>query len=292
MYTDQIACAHSEACYAEGPAHATNASSWAAGSEALLQAMARKMGPGKVLISESQDESKMGGLHAFLSIYGWLGKIQCQTVLAWQAVYGGWSVNVGDIRYPRQPTTRDANGTLSFNSTEAAAHRAINAQLFVAGGVMGWYSPSACPDSCTPWLNTLGLPSTDLAYARLLASTKVNASKYLTHGRLWRQPEWGVPVETMQLHDYGYMEHRWNQSCPTPKVLAETWLANDGTFAVVATNHGESELVLNVTVDLSAAGSLEAKHSARLVRAMPGRSVAVLPVALASPQASSNGAKG
>ena len=73
------------------------------------------------------------------------------------------------------------------------------------------------------------------------------------------------------------MEHNWNQSCPTPKVLAECWLADDGTFAVVATNHAETELVLNVTVDISEAGSATPRL-VRLAKAMPPRSVAVLPV--------------
>ena len=66
VYSDQISCSHAEACYTDNK---TNASSWAAGSQALLAEMARKMGPEKVLISESQDQTMMGSLHAFLSIY-------------------------------------------------------------------------------------------------------------------------------------------------------------------------------------------------------------------------------
>ena len=73
------------------------------------------------------------------------------------------------------------------------------------------------------------------------------------------------------------MEHRWNQSCPTPKLLAECWLADDGTFAVVATNHGDAPEALDVNVDVSAVGSAVPKQ-VRLTRAMPARSVAVLPV--------------
>ena len=136
-----------QACY--GERHATNASSWAAGSEALLQAMTTKMGVGKALISESQNEAMLGGVHAFLSIYGWLGGIQCQTVLAWQAVYGGWSVNVGDIRYPRQPTVRGADGTLSFNTTEAAAHRVSPNRQHLARQLAHVRRRTARPVACT-----------------------------------------------------------------------------------------------------------------------------------------------
>jgi hypothetical protein len=136
---------------------------------------------------------------------------------------------------------------------------------------MGWYQASAT------WENWIGLPQDDFLYTRQLASAKVDASKYLTYGRLWRQPEWEIPTEMMQLHDYGYMEHDWKQTCPTPKVLAECWLAHDGTFAVVATNHGDSELMLNVSVDVSATGAA-APVLVQLVKAMPSRSIEVLPV--------------
>jgi hypothetical protein len=265
VYSDQISCSHAEACYSE---NATNASSWAVGSRQLLLQMQRKMGTDKVLISESHDEAMMGGLSAFLSIYGWLGNMKCQTVLAWQAVYGGWTVNVGDIRYPAHPTQKTATGLFSFNATEAAAHRAISAQLFVSGGVMGWFGGSV------GWENVLALPAADVNYTRLLAATKVTASKYLVYGRLWRPLVWRTTVPTMQLHDYGYMEHNISQSCTTSLVLAECWHASDGTFAVVATNHGESPVTLNVTVDVGAA----TPSLVHVVHVMPPLSAKVFPL--------------
>ena len=66
VYSDEVADAHSEACYDRS--NGTNASSWTAGAQALLSEMARKMGPGKVLMSESNNEVMMGDLHAFLAI--------------------------------------------------------------------------------------------------------------------------------------------------------------------------------------------------------------------------------
>jgi hypothetical protein len=137
---------------------------------------------------------------------------------------------------------------------------------------MGWYGGS------NGWQNRLGLSDADAAYTKLLASTKVDARKYLVHGRLWRQPVWRVPeadVQRMQLHDYSSFAHGWNQSCPTPLVLAECWQADDGTFAIVATNHGETDITLNVSVDLSDVGAA-APVFAHVVRPMPGRSVEVL----------------
>jgi len=302
MYSDQISCANSQACYND---NATRASSWAAGTQAMLAEMVAKMGPEKVLISESIDQTMLGELHAFLSIYGWtlhetvsaegwvcsgceVNANQCGTVLAWQAVYGGWSVNVGDNRYSGLvPKEKGASGKLQFNRTEAAAHRAISAQIFVAGGVMGWYEwmgavcgSSSCPGGGSAhWENFIGLPDADVAYTRLLASTKVTASKYLVHGRLWRQPEWDVPVPTIQVSDYSACTTNNGvstcPSCPTAQVLAECWLADDGTFAVVATNHGDVELMLNVTVDLSAVGAARPRL-VRVAKVMPALSAEVL----------------
>jgi hypothetical protein len=139
VYTDQISCSHAEACYNN---KTTSASSWAAGSQALLDAMVQKMGPDKVLISESQDETMIGSLHAFLSIYGWLGSMKCQTVLAWQAVYGGWTVNVGDIRYPQHPRIKGVDGKLVLNSTEAAAHR-VSSRVYGNCVLLSSWSPNA-----------------------------------------------------------------------------------------------------------------------------------------------------
>ena len=249
VYSDQISCSHAEACY--DATNGTNASSWAAGSQALLASMAAKAGRGRVIISESQDQTMIADLHAFLSIYGWLGELKCTTTLAWQAVFGGWTVNVGDIRYPTVPKLRDGpTGKLRFNETEAAAWRAITAQGFVAGSVMGWF------DAGGGWLNWLGLAVEDVGFVRLLASTRVSAAQFLVHGRLWRSPRWRAPPPTMELHDYGYIEHNASQFCLTPLVLAEVWRADNGSFALVAVNHDSVRaLPINVLVDVAASGA-------------------------------------
>ena len=110
---------------------------------------------------------------------------------------------------------------------------------------------------------------------------------------------------------FRYMEHDWNQSCATPKILAECWQADDGSFAVVrllfmscqhrkfyaiylsivasligasaqvATNHAAQLLTLNVSVDLSlspvGAGS-SSRSLVQLVKPMAARSVQIFPV--------------
>lgn len=248
VYTDQISCSRAEVCYDE--VNGTNASAWAAGSQAVLAKMAAKAGDQRVIISEAHDQTHMADLHAYLTIYGFIGNLRCRTVLAWQAVYGGWSVNVGDMRWPSQPTQKDPrSGKLMFNETESAAWRAIAAQGFVAGGFLGWFEAST-----GDYLNHLGLALEDVSFLRRLAATKLSHAKYLTHGRLWRPPLWRTPPTTMRLHDYSYEEHDPTQFCLTPLVLAECWKADDGTVVLVAVNHATTAQTLNVSVSLHEAG--------------------------------------
>ena len=104
------------------------------GSQAVLAKMAAKAGD-QVIISRRT--TRRTWRPARLTIYGFIGNLRCRPVLAWQAVYGGWSVNVGDMRWPSQPTQKDPeSGKLMFNETESAAWRAIAAQGFVAGGFL------------------------------------------------------------------------------------------------------------------------------------------------------------
>ena len=183
----------------------------------------------------------MADLHAYLSIYGWVGELKCRTALAWQSVYGGWSVNVGERRWPNAPTLRDpSSGKLRLNDTESAAFRAIAAQQLVSGGVVGWFQ------AASDRLNWLGLEDADVSFLRLVASVKATSAKYLTRGRLWRSPRWDAPPPTMRLHDYTDLDP--TQHCDTPLVLAELWRADDASFAVVAVNHASTPETLNVTV--------------------------------------------
>lgn len=251
VYTDQVSCSHAEACY--DTVNGTNSSAWRAGSEALLSKMATKVGIGRAIISEAHDQTMMSDLHAYLSIYGWIGALACKTVLSWQAVYGGWSVNVGDMRYPSRPQVRnESTGKLYFNETEAAAWRAITAQNMLAGNVMGWFGAGS-----NEWNQWLGLAEGDIAFIRLMASTKVSAAKYLTHGRLWRPPRWNVLPPVMKLHDYSYVTHNDSQFCLTSMLLGELWRADDGTFALVVANHALMSLQLNVTVNLAEINAAE-----------------------------------
>ena len=62
----------------------------------------------------------MADLHAYLSIYGWVGNLKCRTALAWQSVYGGWSVDrPGGIRESGPRRRRGAPRRRRLESVEA-----------------------------------------------------------------------------------------------------------------------------------------------------------------------------
>lgn len=162
---------------------------------------------------------------------------------------------------------------LVLNVTEAAAYRAIAAQNFVAGNVLGWFGVSS------GWQNSMGLADPDAAFVRSLASIKASNAKYLTHGRLWRPVQWITSPPLMWLHDYGYMEHDPHQGCPTAIVLAECWRAADGSFALVAANHGSTANELDIIVDMSESEeSPGSGHTVRLTRSIPALTAFVLPL--------------
>ena len=66
VYTDQIASYYAEPCYGQG--RTGGGSRWADGNRATLKAAMKAVGPGKVLISESNAEAYLGDLHAYLAL--------------------------------------------------------------------------------------------------------------------------------------------------------------------------------------------------------------------------------
>ena len=122
VYIDETASAYAQICWHK---HGSGGgAAWANGNRALLRATEQAIGPNRVVISESNAEAYLGSLHAFLAIYGWQN---CRMVPAFQAVYSGWSVNVGTEGFPLET---DVNG-----------FRVVLAQQWQLGHVLGWTSP-------------------------------------------------------------------------------------------------------------------------------------------------------
>jgi len=160
VYLDQTASYYAEPCYGKEPLRTGGGARWADGNRATLEAATRAVGPGNVVVSESNAEAYLGSLHGYLAVYGWKS---CGVVPAFQAVYGGWSVNVGGAQWP---SGLDYNGV-----------RMYLAQQWTFGHVMGWAEPA-----------TFLSNSSTTGFARELAQLKLAQSQYLVFGRLMHPP--------------------------------------------------------------------------------------------------------
>lgn len=146
VYIDETASAYAQLCWHDNGS--SGGAAWANGNRALLSATERAIGPNRAVISESNAEAYLGSLHAYLAIYGWQN---CHMVPAFQAVYSGWSVNVGTEGWPLV--------------TDTDGFRVVLAQQWQAGHVLGWTSPGQL-------LRAFAEPE-DRAFLRSLCQLKV-----------------------------------------------------------------------------------------------------------------------
>ena len=173
----------------------------------------------------------------------------CTSVPAYQAVYGGFAINVGDNRYP---FTSRANYTQQHWVT---MQRGMVAQGFVEGSVMGWMAL----EELAMWMNNAS-HAADIGFFRTLSQLRMVAVQYLVHGRLWRPPVLrGVPglVATTLVCDLGTIGSCSAAHCPEPtpsqccnvsNVLVNAWVnQNASALALVMANHGL--LPITVAVD-------------------------------------------
>ena len=219
VYIDQIASYYAEPCY--GYNETGGGARWAKGNRATLSNAVKAIGPGRVIISESNAEAYLGSLHAYLAIYGFR---QCNFVPAFQAVYGGGSVNVGSVDWP----------------SSAAGIRILLAHQWTYGHVMGWTKPSVFLQN-----------NLTLAYARLLAQLKVQHSQYLVFGRLMRPPLLSSP-DGKPLNTTRWCQQPTQTCCQSDLVIAHVWMSQSGSLGLAITN--PSRLTVNVVAKLRVDG--------------------------------------
>ena len=219
---DQLASFYAEVCHTPGLAKA--GVSWADGSRQIAQQTIRAIGPGKVLISESNAEAYLGSLHAYLAIYGWK---QCQMVPGFQAVYGGWSVNIGAQGWPN----------------DAIGMRALFAQQFVLGHVLGWLRS----ETILSVLNS----THDRAFLRSLAQLKLEHTPYLIYGRLMHPPDIKssngdlLPVVSLCTQTF---RNPPLHCCNYSAVVAHVWMATNQSLGVAAANTVTTPLSVTFTL--------------------------------------------
>jgi hypothetical protein len=246
-YVDQIAAANPAPCF-EGN-RGGGGSSWTDGNRAVLSALQaagdaaahQPSGLPIALMSESINEQYIGEVSFNLAIYDYEGAIHCSQVPAYQAVYGGYTLNVGDNRYPGP--WREIHDNI--DESWVGQQRAMLAEQFVGGHVMGWM----LLQELSHWMNNATFTE-DMAYIAQLAQLRLNASEYLVHGRLWRPPalvlsqgDGAEPaVEKLSLCDWAAVVStdgppRW-KCCNVSMVVGHAWLSQNGSLALVLANHG------------------------------------------------------
>ena len=240
VYIDQLSSYYPQPCY---PLQTNGISgAWAAGTNKLLRASAEKSGA--AILSESNAEAYIGSVHGNLALYGWR---RCGYVPAFQAVYSGYTVNIGKQNWPSLSV---GNGTM---------FRATLARQAVFGHVLGWFA-------LTEVLPLLRQPEHqhNLKFIQALGTLRANSSRFLVHGRMIRPPIFGTSIPSMPVC------HPMEGCCNVSQVLASAWLATNGDLGLLVINWGDTAL----NVDIRTAGS--DTRSFRLSKSVSARTVLLI----------------
>jgi hypothetical protein len=177
----------------------------------------------------------------------------CTSVPAYQAVYGGWAINVGDNRFPWSSRAH------RMQNNWVEQQRVFLAQSFVEGSAMGWMAL----EELAMWMNN-ATHAADIAFVRRLCELRMAADKFLVHGRLWRPPvvralmSSGAPIPTTLTCDFGTFGSTAAINpalcCNVSNALVHTWTSQNATeLAAVAVNHGMLPLTVEADVTLPSA---------------------------------------
>ena len=232
IYIDQLASYYPQVCFSNRGRHGAAGSAWADGVRRTLHSAVAAVGPGKVIISESNNEAYIGSLHANLALYGWR---ECNVVPAYQAVYGGFIVNVGATGWPEPP------------QTHAAEYRALFAQQFIFGHVLG----ETYAGNILAAFSREG----DMAFLRSLVQLKLSHAEYLVYGRLMRPPRISnlarLP-ETALCNGNG----KYRVCCNYSAVVGQVWMAADRTVGLILANTFNGTAAVEIMVSVDALGDL------------------------------------
>jgi hypothetical protein len=307
-YVDQVAASNPAPCFQASRRGRAAGSSWSDGNRAVLSALQaagdaaahQPSGLPIALMSESINEQYIGEVSFNLAIYDYQGAIHCTQVPAYQAVYGGYTLNVGDNRYPG--AWREIHD--SIDEAWVGQQRAMLAQQFVGGHVMGWM----LLQELAHWMNNATFAK-DMAYIAQLAQLRLNASEYLVHGRLWRPPTLvlsqangsATAVEKLSLCDWRAVVSTdgpplW-KCCNVTTVVGTAWLSQNGSLALVLANHGLHAVRVAANLgaspprgsaylrDVSLSTGTLRSGDGRVAIVLQGRSAMVINVALPEMQA-------
>ena len=198
-------------------------------------------------LDELQDGARISG-----TLARWYAENGCAAIAlsrchrrCLQAIYSGWSVNVGTEGWPA--------------STDTSGFRVVLAQQWQAGHVMGWTSPGQ--------LLTAFATTEDRAYLRSLCQLKVAHAKYLVYGRLMHPPMLRL-VGGAEVPSAAWCGHSFGPACcDFPALTAALWRGADGSMALTAVNT-DANATLTFTATM--------REIADVTHTLPPRSAAVL----------------
>jgi hypothetical protein len=237
IYVDQYASMWAQPCNGQAGSH------WADGVRAVFETQRQYMGQDKIVISESNGEAYIGSLHANLALYGWFN---CGFVPAFQSIYGGMTLNVGiGVAWPGFETI-DFSDPNSVNGTDMVSWRSAIAHQLVYGSVLSW-------QLAPQFLFIMEHSPPHLRFVQDAIALRKSAVEYLVHGRVMRPPTvLGPPLPTVTWFTSTVVPHTYNAypPCPVPVVVANTFKAANGSFALILANHGLSDVSYNARVQL------------------------------------------
>eukprot|EP01052_Picozoa_sp_SAG31_P029775 SAG31_NODE_2990_length_4812_cov_6.899215_2_plen_779_part_00 len=270
MYIDQLASYFPQPCFGRASG-APAGSGWSDGGRKLFNAVSRVLGPDAPIFSESNSEAYIADLHGNMALYGWE---RCGFVPGFQAVYSGWTVNAGIMEWP-VPNKSDAtlktwvtNKPGEDESTDLKSWMAYSALQLVYGHIPGAMMTEDL-------LFVLQHSTRALSLWRDMMRLRQHEADFLVFGRMLRPPQPTTKVKTVPL--CGNKPLSTFPCCPIPVVLANVYMASNGSIGLVIANHGESQADYSATVDV---GTEIGAHKRELRVNMPASSAKILLIKL------------
>lgn len=237
LYVDQYSSMWAQPCNGRAGSH------WADGVRRVFETQRQYMGRDKIVISESNAEAYIGSLHANLALYGWFN---CGFVPAFQSIYGGMTLNVGlGVAWPGFKTVNFSDPN-SVQHTDMVSWRSAIAHQLVYGSVLSW-------QLAPQFLYIMQHSPRHLRFVQDAIALRKSAAEYLVHGRVMRPPViLGPALPTVLWFTSTVVPHTYNAypPCAVPTVVANSFKAQNGSFALIVVNHGLVDQAYHARVQL------------------------------------------
>jgi hypothetical protein len=236
VYLDQVAGTYAEPCTGDVNGSSRDAGSWARGNRRMFESVAQAMDNpqrSRAVVSESNAEAYLSSLHGYFSYYSFL---QCGYVPAWQAIYGGWALNIGSVGW-------------GLGDGESHGFQATFRSLLTTQFVWGMALGGDGFNEYYGWLYFKNAShAADREFLTQLAESRLQFADFLIHGQLLRSPK----LVRTSLGPAKVCQPAFQPiACNTTQPAAQQWLAPNGTQAVVIVNFDDTAVNFTLAVDAS-----------------------------------------